>query len=415
MPLAERYVARARRSRGRRSPRLRGGDQLAVAAHRAQGRYAEAEPLIKRALAIDEKALGPEHLNVGAELDNLAQLYQEQGRYAEAEPLFSRALSISEKALGPEHPRVGNALNNLAWLYQAQGRYTEAEPLVKRALTVVEGAQGPEHVDVGRILDTLARLNEGLGRAEEAGPHYRRALAILEKALGPDHPEVAVVRGNFGGLHKSQGRLGEAEPLLKSALESQEKTYGSDHPAVAFSLTQLGDLYREQGQCERAEPLFVRALAMSKGDIQEVPVLFGTDRGRDSSKASIAFGGERGRGLSLGLAIVTVPKEQAKAPAVQQPGGTRSGAAGAATTERRLGMRCTQIVTDAQLIEAAVRRLGVSRTFPNQAFVFVHGYNSSFDNAVRRTAQIAYDLKFDGGTFMFQLAFPRPVPGLSGR
>ena len=34
----------------------------------------------------------------------LAGLYRAQGRYAEAEPLFKRALAVSEKALGPDHP-----------------------------------------------------------------------------------------------------------------------------------------------------------------------------------------------------------------------------------------------------------------------------------------------------------------------
>jgi tetratricopeptide (TPR) repeat protein len=47
-------------------------------------------------------------------LNNLAALYDAQGRYAEAEPLYRRAVAIAEKALGPDHPRVGTALNNLA-------------------------------------------------------------------------------------------------------------------------------------------------------------------------------------------------------------------------------------------------------------------------------------------------------------
>ena len=71
-----------------------------------QGRYAEAEPLYKRALAIREKALGPDHPDVAKALNNLAVLYQKQGRYAEAEPLYKRALAIREKALGPDHPDV---------------------------------------------------------------------------------------------------------------------------------------------------------------------------------------------------------------------------------------------------------------------------------------------------------------------
>src|SRR5690606_2009371 len=35
----------------------------------------------------------------------------------------------------------------------------------------------------------------------------------------------------------------------------------------------------------------------------------------------------------------------------------------------------------------------VARSSAKQAFVFVHGYNVGFDDAVKRTAQIAYDLR----------------------
>ncbi len=69
-----------------------------------QGRYAEAEPLYRRSLAIREKALGPDHPDTAVSLNNLALLYGNQGRYAEAEPLYQRSLAIREKALGPDHP-----------------------------------------------------------------------------------------------------------------------------------------------------------------------------------------------------------------------------------------------------------------------------------------------------------------------
>jgi tetratricopeptide (TPR) repeat protein len=81
---------------------------------RAQGHYAEAEPLYQRSLAIVEKALGPEHPHVAPILNNLAELYRAQGRYIEAEPLYQRALAIDEKALGPDHPDLATDLNNLA-------------------------------------------------------------------------------------------------------------------------------------------------------------------------------------------------------------------------------------------------------------------------------------------------------------
>jgi hypothetical protein len=51
-----------------------------------------------------EKVFGLESAEVGAGLSNLAALYQRQERYADAEPLFKRSLAIREKALPHDHP-----------------------------------------------------------------------------------------------------------------------------------------------------------------------------------------------------------------------------------------------------------------------------------------------------------------------
>jgi hypothetical protein len=52
---------------------------------------------MKRALAIAEMGLVLFHLDDGPSLHNLAELYQAQGRTAEAEPLMRRGLAIREK------------------------------------------------------------------------------------------------------------------------------------------------------------------------------------------------------------------------------------------------------------------------------------------------------------------------------
>jgi tetratricopeptide (TPR) repeat protein len=76
-------------------------------------RYNEAEPLYRRALAIDEKSYGPDHSDVGTNLNDLAVLLESTNRDGEAEPLFRRALAIFEKSYGPDdriptHELVGN-------------------------------------------------------------------------------------------------------------------------------------------------------------------------------------------------------------------------------------------------------------------------------------------------------------------
>ena len=46
----------------------------------------------------------------------LASLLLVTNRFDEAEPLMRRALDIDEAAYGPDHPRVATGLNNLASL-----------------------------------------------------------------------------------------------------------------------------------------------------------------------------------------------------------------------------------------------------------------------------------------------------------
>ncbi len=88
----------------------------------ATNRLAEAEPLMRRALAIDEKSYGPDHPDVAIRLNNLAGLLQDTNRPAEAEPLMRRALAILEKSLGPDHPSTVTVRNNLAGLKAALGK-----------------------------------------------------------------------------------------------------------------------------------------------------------------------------------------------------------------------------------------------------------------------------------------------------
>jgi len=227
-----------------------------------QGQYAAAEPLYKRSLAILEKALGQDHPNEAGSLHNLAVLYHVQGQYAAAEPLYTRSLAISEKALGKDHPNVAMSLNGLAALYDAQGQYAAAEPLYTRSLAIREKAHGPDHPDVATSLNNLAVLYRAQGQYAAAEPLLTRSLAIREKALGKDHPDVAASLANLANLYKTQGQYAAAEPLLTRSLAIMEKAHGPDHPFVATILNSLAGLYFKQGQYATAEPLYTRALAI---------------------------------------------------------------------------------------------------------------------------------------------------------
>jgi CHAT domain-containing protein len=238
------------------------------------GKYAEAVALAQGQVESLEKKFGPAHRDVGAALNNLAQLYGSQGRDGEAEPLFKRSIAILEKTAGLDSPEIASALNNLAALYQRQERYADAEPLFKRALAIREKSLGSGHPDLGQSLNNLATLYEKLGRHGDSEPLFKRALAIYEKAAGPEHPAVATLLNNLGQVDKVQGRYADAEPLIRRSLTIREKVLGRDHPDVARSLNNMADLYERQGRFADALPLTEKTLASGRAQLRvALPVL----------------------------------------------------------------------------------------------------------------------------------------------
>src|SRR5262249_60403379 len=91
--------------------------------------------------------LGPDHPTVATVPNNLAHLLEGTNRLAEAEPLHRRALAINEKSLGPEHPDVATDLNYLAMLLAERGDWAGAVALGRRAKSIMVAHRSQEGGD----------------------------------------------------------------------------------------------------------------------------------------------------------------------------------------------------------------------------------------------------------------------------
>jgi tetratricopeptide (TPR) repeat protein len=227
--------------------------------------HTEAEALERRALALDETHLGPEHPTVALRLNNLAGTLQATNQLKEAEPLLRRALAIDERSFGPEDPNVAIRLSNLAQLLQATNRLVEAEPLMRRALAIDEHAYGADHPRTASHLGNLAQVMQAMNRMAEAEPLIRRALEIDERSFGPDHPNVAVRLSNMAQLLYATNRLVDAEPLIRRALAIDERSFGPDHPKVAIRLNNLAVLLHTTNRHTEAGPLMRRNIRIILG------------------------------------------------------------------------------------------------------------------------------------------------------
>lgn len=143
-----------------------------------------------------------------------------------------------------------------------------------------------------------------------------------------------------------------------------------------------------------------------KQDWSIVPVYYGTDRARSDKDDRVGYDWQRGRRLELGRALVTIPKEH-EVPMVERPWAIKIPYVdiilyeAAEDPKKHFTMKELKALTKDEFLEFVKERLQKSSRFKDHALVFIHGYKTTFDNAVYRTAQIAYDLKFDGAPFLY--------------
>jgi Flp pilus assembly protein TadD len=99
-----------------------------------EGRYAEAETLLRTTLEIKRRVLGPQHPETLRSMVNLATSLRLEGHNSDAEKLGREALEIRRRVLGPDHPDVGLSNYNLAIVVEAEGRRTEALGLLRESV-----------------------------------------------------------------------------------------------------------------------------------------------------------------------------------------------------------------------------------------------------------------------------------------
>ena len=122
-----------------------------------QRRFADAEIRFTAALMEAERH-GPDSARVAATLDYQARLQAAQGKFAPAEALLRRALAIREKVLAPDDPELATTLGRIGALALRQHRLVEAERLVRSAVASLGRALPADDPRLAAALNTLGML-----------------------------------------------------------------------------------------------------------------------------------------------------------------------------------------------------------------------------------------------------------------
>ncbi len=176
------------------------------------GRYSEGERLCRRALAIQERSLGPENAELSGTLDNLASNYRGQSRLESALELSRRALQISRNTYGDSHPFTCKRLRTVTVLEANLGHLGDAQGFLQGIVEVQRQALGEQSPALATTIANLAAVKFRQGLPLEAETLYRQAVLILDRSRSNDH-KLAEVFTNFAWLLRQTGRRGEAKKM----------------------------------------------------------------------------------------------------------------------------------------------------------------------------------------------------------
>jgi esterase/lipase superfamily enzyme len=127
-----------------------------------------------------------------------------------------------------------------------------------------------------------------------------------------------------------------------------------------------------------------------------VPVFFATDRAATGTiKPTAFFGSGRGE-LRFGVAEVSIPAGHDRGELESPAWWKFEFRSDPRKHVTLLSVTCHERADFVSLAGAAV-----ARSPRREAFVFIHGYNVSFESGARRTAQIAHDLRFKGAAILY--------------
>ncbi|HEX5108780.1 MAG TPA: alpha/beta hydrolase [Vicinamibacterales bacterium] len=127
-----------------------------------------------------------------------------------------------------------------------------------------------------------------------------------------------------------------------------------------------------------------------------VRVFFATDRSRVGSTPARFFGTEPAAAITYGHSDVSVPRDH-RLGELEGPSIFRL----EFRSDPEKHVTVLRVEPSPRESFASAVRTRVAASTRKEALLFVHGFNVSFEDAVRRAAQLAYDLAFDGPALVF--------------
>ncbi len=243
-----------------------------------------------RALAIERKYLGGEHVDTLDSIRNVAEIYEAKENFAAARPLRNEWLATKTKLYGKDDYRTIDARLALAHLgvmeklapaarqqlaeadkladqgsadYDA-GHYAKAVDAAEKVLAIREKILGRNDPGYVVALGQLATYSSSNGNYPKAVQLDKQFVDLRKAIFGANHPYYAIALNNLATVYDSMGQYAKAIALDEQSLEVFKAAYGEESDDYSNTLDNMAAVYEKMGDYVKAEPLYKRALEIRK-------------------------------------------------------------------------------------------------------------------------------------------------------
>lgn len=244
--------------------------------HLIRGRFDDATRLFEQTLAIRRALPGENRAAVLSDLSDFGASLLASGRPAQAETILREALAMDDAAAARSPTRY-QILANLGRAVMRTGNLKEARPFLDEALRLVREVKGESHRHTAMATSDLGLWHFRSGDGAKAEAHFREAKDILQRLYGPDHSAVLNEENSIGLALTMQNKIEDALRVHTANREALQARLGPAHPRTIVSATSLADVQRRMGRLDESVATLREAIesglpddALSAGDSETV-------------------------------------------------------------------------------------------------------------------------------------------------
>lgn len=204
--------------------------------------YAEAEPLLRGALALYARHLGPGSVPAAEAHVRLGALLNWDGRTAEGIAELERGVALLRRHQPRARPELAHALAELGGAQLVAGEYDRARPALEEAVALCRQVGPAADQTLASALGDLSTLFGMTGQRERSMALNEEAIA-LNRRLPDGRMNLATSLSNQADWHLRYDRFDRALADAAESLAIREELFGTNSSPVAFAHARLAQIH----------------------------------------------------------------------------------------------------------------------------------------------------------------------------